>query len=126
MEKGSVKADPQLLGRPPPMARPFDLDPGVEVDPEAGKEVDWKATPEYFAIEDENAAVCLARNAMGGTRRGLFLGLLSVPGPLGRNAVDDTTVMVVFFDKLAEGQGKGKNGKKVEEGEKKKRWWLPW
>jgi pyruvate dehydrogenase phosphatase len=96
------------------------LEDGVTVDPENGKEVDWKATPEYFAIEDENAAVCLARNAMGGTRRGLFMGILSVPEPLNRNAVDDTTIMVVFFDKLGE-----LRAVKREEGTKKS-WWKPW
>lgn len=65
------------------------------------------------------AAVCLARNAMGGTRRGLFLGLLSIPGSLCRDAVDDTTVMVVFFDRH-------EGGKKKSEGLKKKSSWWPW
>ncbi|KAF1939024.1 protein serine/threonine phosphatase 2C [Clathrospora elynae] len=116
---GSVKQDPQLLANPPVFPTTFTLDQGVTVDPENGQAVDWKATPEYFAIEDENAAVCLARNAMGGTRRGLFLGILSVPGPLGRNAVDDTTVMVVFFDKLGEAQQHGAKARDT----KKKSWW---
>ncbi|KAH7394532.1 phosphatase 2C-like domain-containing protein [Pyrenochaeta sp. MPI-SDFR-AT-0127] len=116
---GFVKEDPRLLANPPAFPPSFALDPGVTVDVENGEEVSWKATPEYFAIEDENAAVCLARNAMGGTRRGLFLGILSVPGPLGRNAVDDTTVMVVFFDKL--GERPDDNAKKGG-----KRSWLPW
>ncbi|KAF1851439.1 protein serine/threonine phosphatase 2C [Cucurbitaria berberidis CBS 394.84] len=115
---GSVKNDPQLLANPPVFPTPFALDSGVDVDVENGKEVDWQATPEYFAIEDENAAVCLARNAMGGTRRGLFFGILSVPGPLGRNAVDDTTIMVVFFDKLGEGPD-------VKAKTTKRSWW-PW
>ncbi|KAF2128099.1 protein serine/threonine phosphatase 2C [Dothidotthia symphoricarpi CBS 119687] len=120
---GSVKADPVLLARPP-IYNTTSLDPGVTVDVEAGKEVDWQAEPQYFAIEDENAAVCLARNAMGGTRRGLFLGILSVPPPMSRNVVDDTTVMVVFFDRVGEaGQKTGENrGEKRSE----KRWWMPW
>ncbi|KAI4610686.1 hypothetical protein J4E83_008300 [Alternaria metachromatica] len=129
--QGSVKADPELLRNPPVFPSNFSsLDPGVTCDPAAGEDVDWKAEPQYFAIEDENAAVCLARNAMGGNRRGLFLGVLAGPEPLSRNAVDDTTIMVVFFDKIGEGGGKGKGGRKVEEsrggeGEKKKRWWWP-
>ena len=102
---GQVKADPQLLAHPPMFPPTAALDPGVEVDVESQQDVLWKATPEYFAIEDENAAVCLARNAMGGTRRNLFLGVLSVPGPVSRSAVDDTTIMVVFFDRLGEGEG---------------------
>ncbi|KAI4648629.1 uncharacterized protein J4E78_008692 [Alternaria triticimaculans] len=127
--QGSVKQDPELLRNPPVFPQNFSsLDPGVTCDPAAGEDVDWKAEPQYFAIEDENAAVCLARNAMGGSRRGLFLGVLAGPEPLSRNAVDDTTIMVVFFDKLEEGKASG--GKKVEEsrngdGEKKKRWWWP-
>jgi pyruvate dehydrogenase phosphatase len=117
---GSVANDPRLKANPPQYPTSFNLEDGVTVDPENGKEVDWKATPEYFAIEDENAAVCLARNAIGGTRRGLFMGILSVPEPLNRNAVDDTTIMVVFFDKLGE-----LRGVKGEEGTKKS-WWKPW
>jgi pyruvate dehydrogenase phosphatase len=97
------------------------LDRGVEFNVEKKQDVDWKATPEFFAIEDDNAAVCLARNAMGGTRKGLFLGLLSVPGPLSRNAVDDTTIMVVFFDKESEQGGKAKD-KKAADG--KRKWWF--
>jgi pyruvate dehydrogenase phosphatase len=119
---GSVTKDPRLISNPPRFPSSFTtLEDGIDVDPENGVEVDWKATPEYFAIEDENAAVCLARNALGGTRRGLFTGILSVPGPMCRNAVDDTTIMVVFFDKV-EGEG----GVKKVEGEQKKSWWKPW
>jgi pyruvate dehydrogenase phosphatase len=72
---------------------------------------------ERFA-DDYLAAVCLARNAMGGTRRGLFLGLLSLAGPLRRDAIDDTTVMVVFFDR--------QENKKQPNSEKKNSSWWPW
>lgn len=113
---GSVAKDPQLTS---PLFTPsFQLDPGVAYDIEKGADIRWQATPEYFAIEDDNAAVCLARNAMGGTRRGLFMGLLSIPGPMCRSAVDDTTVMVVFFDRL---EGEGRELKRKE----KSKWW-PW
>jgi serine/threonine protein phosphatase PrpC len=115
--KGSVSNDPRLIANPPVYPNPTQLDEGVTVDVEKGEEVDWKAAPEFFAIEDENAAVCLTRNAMGGTRRALFWGLLCVEAPLGRNAVDDTTVIVVFFDKL------GEQGSRKKEGGK--RWWWP-
>lgn len=122
---GSVRADPRLHAAQHPDASypsPMAEDPGLTYDPATGAQVDWKATPEYFAIEDENAAVCLARNAMGGSRRSLFMGVLSVPPPMGRYAVDDTTVMVVFFDRLEEGgSGKGKG-----ETAKKKSWWKFW
>jgi pyruvate dehydrogenase phosphatase len=118
---GFVANDPRLQQRPPYFPSTFALEYGVEVDPENGKEVDWKATPEFFAIEDNNAAVCLARNALGGTRRGLFTGILSIPGPMCRNAVDDTTIMVVFFDKLEQQQTRDKREEKP-----KKSWWKPW
>ncbi|KAL5117287.1 hypothetical protein ACEQ8H_004846 [Pleosporales sp. CAS-2024a] len=115
---GSVAKDAQLPSGPPGFAANASrLEEGITVDAENGQEIDWKATPEFFAIEDENAAVCLARNAMGGTRRGLFTGVLSVPGPHCRKAVDDTTIMVVFFDKVGE-QGADRAGTK--------RWWTPW
>jgi pyruvate dehydrogenase phosphatase len=123
---GFVKNDPELLVHPPDFSNTTSrLDDGVSVDVEKGEEVDWRATPEYFAIEDENAAVCLARNAMGGTRRGLFLGVLGTPAPLGRNAVDDTTILVVFFDELG-GEGGKKEVAKTTTTERKKRWWMPW
>ncbi|KAL1612809.1 hypothetical protein SLS60_001038 [Paraconiothyrium brasiliense] len=114
---GKVSQDPTI--QQPIFNRSFNVDEGVEYDAESGQQVSWKAEPQYFAIEDDNAAVCLARNAMGGTRRGLFLGLLSIPGPLCRYAVDDTTVMVVFFDRISS------EGKKPA-GEKTKSAWWPW
>ncbi|KAF4984788.1 hypothetical protein FZEAL_79 [Fusarium zealandicum] len=58
----------------------------------------WQATPEHFAIEDlDSAAVCLVKNALGGSRRGLFLGALTTYAPMSRNVRDDMTVQVIFF-----------------------------
>ncbi|RSL86935.1 hypothetical protein CEP51_002553 [Fusarium floridanum] len=58
----------------------------------------WKATPEHFVIEDlDSAAVCLVKNALGGSRRGLFLGALTTYSPMSRNVRDDMTVQVIFF-----------------------------
>ena len=55
-------------------------------------------TPELFAIEDlDNAAVCLAKNALGGKRRSMFCGAMTVPPPIRRNVRDDITVQVIFF-----------------------------
>ncbi|KAI8933595.1 hypothetical protein NX059_009325 [Plenodomus lindquistii] len=118
---GSVTADPQLRANPPYFGPAHTLEPGVEI---KDGEVDWKATPEYFAIEDENAAVCLVRNAMGGTRRNLFLGLISMTSPVSRNAVDDTTVLVVFFDELGE-RKEGKVAAGREKGGSGSKWWMP-
>ncbi|TFB00109.1 hypothetical protein CCMA1212_008342 [Trichoderma ghanense] len=59
----------------------------------------YKATPEYFAIEDlDNAAVCLVKNALGGRRRGLFCGAMTVATPTSRYMRDDITVQVIFFE----------------------------
>ena len=58
----------------------------------------WRATPEYFAIEDlDNAAVCLAKNALGGSRRELFRGVMTETSPRSRYVRDDVTVQVIFF-----------------------------
>ncbi|KAF7552683.1 hypothetical protein G7Z17_g4156 [Cylindrodendrum hubeiense] len=58
----------------------------------------WMATPEHFAIEDlDSAAVCLVKNALGGSRRKLFLGAVTTYAPMSRNVRDDMTVQVIFF-----------------------------
>jgi pyruvate dehydrogenase phosphatase len=58
----------------------------------------YKATPEFFAIEDlDNAAVCLAKNALGGNRRTMFCGSMSAYSPVSRYVRDDLTIQVVFF-----------------------------
>jgi pyruvate dehydrogenase phosphatase len=58
----------------------------------------YKATPEYFAVEDlDNAAVCLVKNALGGSRRTLFCGSVTAYSPVSRYVRDDMTVQVVFF-----------------------------
>ena len=49
---------------------------------------------------------------------------MSVPPPMGRYAVDDTTIMVVFFDKLDK-EGVAKAAASRSTGEKKS-WWKPW
>ncbi|KAF1924784.1 protein serine/threonine phosphatase 2C [Didymella exigua CBS 183.55] len=122
---GEVKNDPRLQLTAQQFENPMVEDSGFTYNAETGEQVEWKATPEYFAIEDENAAVCLARNAMGGTRRALFMGVLNAPPPMGRYAVDDTTIMVVFFDKLDEQTAGKQAASKAGMGEKKS-WWKPW
>lgn len=58
----------------------------------------YKATPKHFAIEDmDNAAVCLLKNALGGTRREIVQGLATSTTPLSRNVRDDITIQVIFF-----------------------------
>lgn len=58
----------------------------------------WRATPDHFSFEDaDSAAVCLIRNAFGGTRRDLFRGVLAESSPRSRDVRDDITVQVIFF-----------------------------
>ncbi|KAI5458746.1 phosphatase 2C-like domain-containing protein [Mariannaea sp. PMI_226] len=58
----------------------------------------WRTNSEHFVIEDlDNAAVCLAKNALGGSRRKVFLGLMSTSAPTSRGARDDITIQVIFF-----------------------------
>jgi pyruvate dehydrogenase phosphatase len=124
---GSVAKDPRLQAKPAKPHTQSILEDGIECDPENGKDIDWMATPEFFAIQDENAATCLARNAMGGTRRNLFTAVMSVDGPSARNAVDDTTIMVVFFDKWGEQTLLEQAEERMNRPEeKKKSWWKPW
>ncbi|KAF2277028.1 protein serine/threonine phosphatase 2C [Westerdykella ornata] len=121
--KGSIHEDPQYASHDFSSFKPMQQDAGVDFSVEEGKAVNWRAKPEYFTIMDENAAVCLLRNAQGGSRRGLFWGLMAAAkGSASRNAFDDTTIMVVFFDRYGEEKAKGT---KKGEGEKSSRW-LPW
>lgn len=58
---------------------------------------EWKFQRDWLAIEDDNAATHLIRNALGGKNRGFFCGLLSTYAPMSRNVRDDITVQVAFF-----------------------------
>lgn len=69
-----------------------------ETEHEGRVETMWRASPEHFAIEDlDNAAVCLAKNALGGSRRKVFLGAMSAYSPISRSIRDDITIQVIFF-----------------------------
>lgn len=57
----------------------------------------WKVSPKHFINEDENCGIHLVKNALGGKRRDLFTGLMSVQPPLSRYVRDDISVHVVFF-----------------------------
>ena len=57
----------------------------------------WRVSPKHFIVEDENCGVHLIKNALGGKRRNLFCGVMSIQPPLSRKVRDDITVQVVFF-----------------------------
>ncbi|KAK0637040.1 phosphatase 2C-like domain-containing protein [Bombardia bombarda] len=51
-----------------------------------------------IAVQDDNAAVHLTRNALGGTNQELVSATLAFKPPFSRKARDDITVQVVFFN----------------------------
>lgn len=55
---------------------------------------------EREAVEDENVAVHLTRNSLGGNHHELIAGRLAFGSPFSRWARDDITVQVVFFNGL--------------------------
>ena len=57
----------------------------------------WKFVEERTAAQDDNAAVHLARNALGGNHQELIAGRLAFSPPFSRRVRDDITVQVVFF-----------------------------
>ena len=61
------------------------------------KALKWKVSPKHFVVEDDHAGVHLIKNALGGRRRELYCGIMSIQPPLSRNVRDDITVQVVFF-----------------------------
>lgn len=57
----------------------------------------WRVSPKHFVNEDEHCGIHLVKNALGGKRRDLFTGIMSVQPPLSRYVRDDITVHVIFF-----------------------------
>jgi pyruvate dehydrogenase phosphatase len=49
-------------------------------------------------VQDENVAVHLMRNALGGAHHDLISGLLAFKPPFARKVRDDMTVQVISFD----------------------------
>lgn len=114
---GIVAQDPQF----PDVDAAYELDirsePGVTCDPTKGQELDFVVSPEYFSIEDDNAAVCLLRNSLGGSRKHLFAWIMSLNAGYKRSVFDDTTITVVFFRKTQSMEEIKKIAEKVERGE---------
>ena len=61
------------------------------------KAMKWRVSPIHFVVEDDNCGIHLIKNALGGKRRNLFCGVMSIQPPLSRNVRDDITVQVIFF-----------------------------
>lgn len=59
--------------------------------------VNWKFVGERTTTQDDNAAVHLVRNSLGGNHHELIAGRLAFSPPFSRRVRDDITVQVVFF-----------------------------
>ena len=62
------------------------------------KGVSWKFVEERTTVQDNNVAVHLMRNSLGGNHHELIAGRLAFSPPSSRRLRDDTTVQVVFFN----------------------------
>ncbi|KAJ5188524.1 hypothetical protein N7491_004848 [Penicillium cf. griseofulvum] len=62
------------------------------------KDVDWRFVEERTTTQDDNAAVHLMRNSLGGNHHELIAGRLAFDPPFSRRVRDDITVQVVFFN----------------------------
>ncbi|KAK4862030.1 hypothetical protein LT330_003168 [Penicillium expansum] len=62
------------------------------------KDVNWKFEEERTTTQDDNAAVHLMRNSLGGNYHELIAGRLAFGPPFSRRIRDDITVQVVFFN----------------------------
>lgn len=64
--------------------------------------VDDRFVEERTIVQDDNAAVHLVRNSLGGNHNELITGRLAFSAPFSRNVRDDITVQVVFFNPRTE------------------------
>lgn len=62
------------------------------------KGVSWKFVEGRTTVQDDNVAVHLVRNSLGGNHHELIAGRLAFSSPSSRRLRDDTTVQVVFFN----------------------------
>ncbi|KAB8269545.1 phosphatase 2C-like domain-containing protein [Aspergillus minisclerotigenes] len=63
-----------------------------------GNGVDWEFEEGRTTIQDDNAAVHLVRNSLGGNHHELIAGRLALGSPFSRHIRDDVTVQVAFFN----------------------------
>ncbi|KAK5174918.1 uncharacterized protein LTR77_000054 [Saxophila tyrrhenica] len=74
---------------------------------EGERAMKWRVSPKHFIVEDElHCGIHLVKNALGGKRRNLFRGLMSIQPPNSRKVRDDISVQVVFFGQdIKDGMG---------------------
>ena len=60
--------------------------------------VNWKFEEERTTTQDDNVAVHLMRNSLGGNHHELIAGRLAASAPFSRGLRDDITVQVALFN----------------------------
>jgi pyruvate dehydrogenase phosphatase len=83
--------DTKMNSNSDPAYEPFDFG-------QFRKDVDWRFVEERTTVQDDNAAVHLVRNSLGGNHHELLAGRLAFDSPFSRHVRDDITVQVVFFN----------------------------
>ncbi|PSS00846.1 phosphatase 2C-like domain-containing protein [Coniella lustricola] len=91
LDSGSLREDRKNSKSEPTSYAPFDFG-------DFWKGVNPNFVDERTTIQDDNAAVHLMRNALGGNHSELLAGRLALTPPYSRNRRDDITVQVVFFN----------------------------
>ncbi|KXS94109.1 hypothetical protein AC578_7509 [Pseudocercospora eumusae] len=89
--------DPAAPNRPPTCTSADDLADDDTYFDEDEKCLKWRVKQKHFVVEDDHCGIHLVKNALGGKRRDLFTGVMSVQPPYSRNVRDDITVHVIFF-----------------------------
>jgi pyruvate dehydrogenase phosphatase len=67
------------------------------------KGVSWKFVDDRMTNQDDNAAVHLVRNSLGGNHHEMTASRLAFSPPSSRSIRDDTTVQVAFFNSNCKG-----------------------
>ncbi|KAH8427422.1 PP2C family serine/threonine-protein phosphatase [Aspergillus melleus] len=88
LESGAAGKD---NSNPVPVYKPFDFG-------RFGEGMDWKFEEERTTTQDNNVAVHLMRNSLGGNHHELIAGRLAFSSPSSRYVRDDITVQVAFFN----------------------------
>ena len=88
LEPEALKTNPDTE----PTYEPFDFGP-------FWKDMDWRFVKERTTVQDDNVAVHLLRNSLGGNHHEMLAGRLAFSYPSSRRVRDDMTVQVVFFNR---------------------------
>ncbi|KAM4065032.1 protein phosphatase 2C domain-containing protein [Hirsutella rhossiliensis] len=91
LDSGSPREDMESSKSEPTSYAPFDFG-------DFRKGVSPDFVDERTTIQDDNAAVHLMRNSLGGNHSELIAGRLALTPPYSRNRRDDITIQVVFFN----------------------------